>query len=519
MDAIELKHADVAQCLIQHGAMLDLQGDAYEILIRKAVTTNDVATTAVLLKAAATFTKKAEVYGSLLHVAIPLKSDGIVELLIKAGADVNHIDSAGQTPLHIAVGAAKSEASMIRLLLSSHPDLNRQSEAGNTPLHSFFKDENRNLEVLELILQSRTNVNCKNSEEDTALHLAVKDGASRISEVRRLLSSGADPNVSDANQRGALHRLVLSGKADTAILDAVLRANANVTSRDKEGFTPLAIAVQIAACSDAVITQLAEAGSDLSAIDEQGRSISLHAVRRGRDKVVDHMLQKANSIILRPSGNELLLHAATEYGHYSIAKKLLEAGLSTSSRDSEGCQATFTAIRVRSNGYIPGLRKSSMLGLREQSGIAEPRKVATSEADDIALISTLLRHGADIHTRDRDNQTLLHCAINHCKSEIVRYLLQTPFFVEEVKHNQPASTRNYTSARQTNNNFMQSAMQIYGMDHWHINDKARTSIIRQLIVANTLCPAYVGDKAKDTLTQLATMYPDIQAQIKKLISG
>lgn len=68
-----------------------------------------------------------------LHVASHLGHQGIVEMLLQAGALVDDVDLQGQTPLHAA--ASSGQEAIARILLLQGARLNCVDNLGDTPLH------------------------------------------------------------------------------------------------------------------------------------------------------------------------------------------------------------------------------------------------------------------------------------------------------------------------------------------------------------------------------------------------
>ncbi len=70
-----------------------------------------------------------------LHLAASSSAVAEVELLLKAGADVNAKNTNGMTPLHGAAQMNPSPA-VLEVLLKAGADVNAKNPGGWTPLHA-----------------------------------------------------------------------------------------------------------------------------------------------------------------------------------------------------------------------------------------------------------------------------------------------------------------------------------------------------------------------------------------------
>ncbi|KAM5433460.1 hypothetical protein MferCBS31731_007096 [Microsporum ferrugineum] len=139
-------------------------------------------------------------HDTLLHLAVKSKSEPMVELLLRHGADPARTQPRWATPFHLAVG--KAEHSMIEIFVRSGISVNLADEEGNTALHS--RNIKRDSYIRTLVDKLGANVNAKNHRGETPIYTAVN--WEYVDAAERLLVGGADVNTQDNDMRTPLMR-------------------------------------------------------------------------------------------------------------------------------------------------------------------------------------------------------------------------------------------------------------------------------------------------------------------------
>ena len=124
-----------------------------------------------------------------MHAAAGAGHLGIIELLIRKGADPNLADNKYYTPLHWACIAQSKKVA--ELLLAGNADVNANNGYFYSPLH--FASVSGKGEIIELLISNCADINAKTFYGSTPLHGAVLGGNPEA--VQLLLSKGAEVNA------------------------------------------------------------------------------------------------------------------------------------------------------------------------------------------------------------------------------------------------------------------------------------------------------------------------------------
>jgi ankyrin repeat protein len=251
---------------------------------------------------------------SPLHFAIYGGNIEVVKTLIHHGAKLNpDIPSRAISPLHLAV--QYGDLSICRLLIQKGANVNSQLPTVSgywifwqlqTPLHHAVR--NANIELAKMLLKHQTNANAKDMQNQTPLHLAAKCKTDDISKL--LLSHNAKVNASNSKGETPLHFAAMHNRP--SIVRALLSHGAKPAPTNQKGQTPQSIAVQngsheivkllttrlgqatlrsAASIGDIEgLESLLETGMNINQIDIQGRSALHAAVKAGQVATVTWLL-------------------------------------------------------------------------------------------------------------------------------------------------------------------------------------------------------------------------------------
>ncbi|XP_017813599.2 ankyrin repeat domain-containing protein 6 isoform X8 [Papio anubis] len=130
-----------------------------------------------------------------LHLAANKGHLPVVQILLKAGCDLDVQDDGDQTALHRATVVGNTE--IIAALIHEGCALDRQDKDGNTALHE--ASWHGFSQSAKLLVKAGANVLAKNKAGDTALHIAAALNHKKVAKI--LLEAGADTTtVNNAGQ-------------------------------------------------------------------------------------------------------------------------------------------------------------------------------------------------------------------------------------------------------------------------------------------------------------------------------
>lgn len=162
-----------------------------------------------------------------LHYAASWQPSSI-PLLLDAGAEVNHRDEEGQTPLFWA--AERGRVDTILQLLERGADINAVDGCKMSPLSRACAQcsVHVNTPLVKMLVEKGADIHSKDELGMTALHHAAREGHMEI--VDTLLKKGAKASVRDGSGENALDMAMRYNKGDKVV--DLLRRNMGMISWD-----------------------------------------------------------------------------------------------------------------------------------------------------------------------------------------------------------------------------------------------------------------------------------------------
>ncbi|HET6252393.1 MAG TPA: ankyrin repeat domain-containing protein [Tepidisphaeraceae bacterium] len=202
-------NAAIVKALLDHGASPNAGGSNYRNSpLAVAVLHGDLHSVQLLLKAGADLNRKDAEGSTAIFAAAATNRVEVARALIDAGADVHATDLNGDTPLHLA--AAGDNAQIAAVLLEHGADANG-APAHPSPIQAAAAHGSAN--VARLLLEHGVNANSAFGGQPTPLILAAR--GARTALIQLLLEHGADPALTDENHKTALDYALEVGAGDS----------------------------------------------------------------------------------------------------------------------------------------------------------------------------------------------------------------------------------------------------------------------------------------------------------------
>ena len=196
-----------------------------------------------------------------LHWAVMYKKPKAVEMLVKAGANIN-ADEGWKTPLNLAI--RNRDLEMVKLLINLGADVNKKDTTDETPL--MWAATWGQGDIIKVLLENGAKTGNKDIAGDTALSRASREFCSEC--VKMLIEAGED--VNNGYEKGKIPLLIAGEYCDDKAAQILIEAGADVTVKDEDGNTPFILSAKSNCTDDGDIKLYASSGVDITAKNKFG---------------------------------------------------------------------------------------------------------------------------------------------------------------------------------------------------------------------------------------------------------
>lgn len=252
--------------------------------------------------------------------------------------NLNYRFDDGQTPLHLA--AISGHSSITKYLLENNAQTNVQDSSGATPLHEAVRYGHT--KIAKMLLDAGASVDAKDNLGKTPI-LLIMPAEQRGELYGLLISYKATITVKDMYGDTVLHTATMTN-VPVFILEGLVKAGAEVNERNKDGVTPLALAIENK--NAAHIKFYAEHGADINSKDTKGNTPLSMALRSAdsTDKTLETILNKDNIYSLDSDGNTPLITAILANANQEKIQYVISLTEQVNTRNADGNTALYLTV-------------------------------------------------------------------------------------------------------------------------------------------------------------------------------
>jgi ankyrin repeat protein len=221
----------------------------------------------------------------------------VIDFLIEIGADVNAVNSAGETALHCT-----EYTDVVRCLIAHKADVNARDNDGKTSLHTSILHE-----MSQVLIAHRADIHARDNYGKTPLHSVYSDDI-----VQLLIDHKADVRALDNTGRTPLHY-----RKSRDAIKTLMKNGVDIETVDEEGMTPLMTVIR--ACG----TPLLQCGANPRAVDLKGRT-AMHHITCMPDGIIVAMVKKKADPNIRDNDGKTPMDLAR--GCWNVATELRKVG-------------------------------------------------------------------------------------------------------------------------------------------------------------------------------------------------
>ena len=289
---------------------------------------------------------------SALHAACVQCMPEAVEALLGKKAKVSNKDLNGDTPLHVAARGGHSQypqpltdesrkkfAKIVQMLLKANANINVKNKQEATPLSLAIGRQN--FLAVDAMIPKTEDFSFEVPGEASILHWACRHG---LRNSVKLVTKKSSDSVNKQDRDGKSSFFLACEGGHHEIVAILLKLQPQIDLKCSTGETPL-----LAACWNGhidVVKQLLESGANLEITDAGGQTALHMAAWSGHKELVELLMKKGIKPDVKTGSGYTPLHAAAWQGHDAIVDLLVKSGCDVDVADNDGVTPLHKAIRA-----------------------------------------------------------------------------------------------------------------------------------------------------------------------------
>ena len=357
-----------------------------------------------------------------LHTAAILGHNAIVAFLLENNANTSLQDSSGATPLHEAIRYGNLE--IARMLLDSGANVNAKDNLGKTPILLIIPKK-KTYDTYNMLISYKADLKEKDMYGDTVLHTAAMLHVS-TNVMRMLTLNGAEVNA--RNKEGVTPLEIAIQQKDVSTVKMFTLYGANIHTQDTHGESPLSLAL----AADDDIFEATVTKTNINTQDSEGNTpLHVAILKNAPLAKIQYILSLTDDVNVRNrDGNSALFLCVMknwkEVGELLIAK---DADIFSTNIDNNSP----LRVALKNSGDIQNwLITSKTIRSVDGSGNTVLHYAAEWQFSD--SIKALTVKGADIHAKNANGETPLFSAAKTNNPAIIQTVLDCGASIKEREH-------------------------------------------------------------------------------------
>ena len=354
-----------------------------------------------------------------LHLAASSGEHPLVGPLLAAGVHVDSLDSAGNSAI-ISAADANNERFALELLSGSCADVNVRGDAGRTCLHwSGYHDMAR---LASALLHRRdTDKELRDEHGDTAAILASKMAHAEVASL--MFAAGCDAAARGEQGRTAAHWAAVHGMSGVLETAAPFLSREAMNAKDADGNTVLLCSAIHRRYRVMLFLLQSRGDIDVSVRGEQGRT-ALHWVSADGALDIVRMLLPHAAVDVRDDTGDTPLILACRHGHGSTARELIIGGSDVNATGRCGRCALHHACATGMASTVQLILELNADYDAVDADANSPLLLAASAGSD-DVIALLVRAGCNVNVVGAGCMTALCHVADHCSVHTAILLLDS----------------------------------------------------------------------------------------------